>query len=320
VTIQIVMPVRNDWTPAFEVIRQIGIAMETHPVTIDVLMIDDGSTADWKTAGVPEHWNGIRRVAILELRRNVGHQRAIAIGLFHVQRTIECDALLVMDADGEDTAAGVADLVCAFTAVVPRAAIFAERRRRSESVMFQVFYAAYRIIHRVLTGVRVKVGNFSILPSSYVGTLLLHPELWNHYAAAVFRSRLAYRMIPIPRGTRLAGKSNMDFVSLVVHGLSAISVFGDVVGVRVLIMTMTGGLLTILGILSVIVEYVLTERAIPGWGAYTVALLVVIFFQLLTIAASFTFVMLSGRATASVLPLRDAARFISRVHRIQGYE
>ena len=105
---------------------------------------------------------------------------------------------------------------------------------------FAVFYHLYRHLHRALTGVRVRVGNFSILPFAYLSTLVAMSELWNHYAAAVFRSKLAFRMIPIPRGTRIAGSSKMNFVALVSHGLSAISVFGDIVGVRLLIASLLG--------------------------------------------------------------------------------
>jgi 2-polyprenyl-3-methyl-5-hydroxy-6-metoxy-1,4-benzoquinol methylase len=81
----------------------------------------------------------------------------------------------------------------------------------------------------MLTGISVRVGNFSILPRSYLSTLIVLSELWNHYAAAVFRSRLKFEMIPIPRGRRIAGASRMNFVSLVTHGLSAASVFSDIV-------------------------------------------------------------------------------------------
>jgi hypothetical protein len=86
-------------------------------------------------------------------------------------------------------------------------------------------YWFYKIAHRILTGVNIRVGNFSILPSSYLTTLVVMSELWNHYATSVFRSGLPVTTIPIPRGYRDAGRSRMNFVSLVVHGLSAISVF-----------------------------------------------------------------------------------------------
>ena len=46
--------------------------------------------------------------------------------------------------------------------------------------------------------------------------------------------------IPSERGTRLEGPTRMDMVSLVVHGLSAMAVFGDRIGVRLLIVVSVG--------------------------------------------------------------------------------
>src|SRR2546425_10710991 len=91
-------------------------------------------------------------------------------------------------------------------------------------------------------------------------SLVVMSELWNHYAAAVFRSGLPFTTTPIPRGYRIAGTSRMNFVSLTAHGMSAISVFGDVVGVRLLIASLAGSLMAALGILAVAAIRIFTDR------------------------------------------------------------
>jgi hypothetical protein len=168
----------------------------------------------------------------------------------------------------------------------------------------------------MLTGISVRVGNFSILPSAYLGTLVVMSELWNHYAAAVFRSGLRFTTTPIPRGYRIAGKSRMNFVSLIAHGMSAISVFGDVVGVRLLIIALAGSSLALLGIMGVVAVRIFTNQAIPGWATYTVGTLVIILIQFITIATSFTFTVLSNRASLAFLPLRDCQLFIAESQEI----
>jgi hypothetical protein len=102
----------------------------------------------------------------------------------------------------------------------------------------------------------------------------------------------------------------MNFVSLVAHGMSAISVFSDVVGVRVLIASIAGSLLAVLGVLAVVTIRLFTDRAIPGWATYTIGTLIVILIQFVAIATSFTFTMLSSRATLSFVPLRDCEIFV----------
>jgi len=225
-----------------------------------------------------------------------------------------------MDSDGEDTAEGVLRLLNAYTDVHGTKAIFAERRRRSESLVFRSFYRLYRVLHRGLTGVSVRVGNFSILPSKDLNTLVAMSELWNHYAAAVFRSKLPLAMIPIPRGTRIAGSSRMNFVDLVSHGLSAISVFGDIVGVRLLIGSVTGFLLAGVGIVLVAIIRIFTNRAIPGWATYATGALAIIMIQFITIAASFTFFVLFSRTNLGFVPVRDYLLFVEEAVSIYCHE
>ena len=47
-------------------------------------------------------------------------------------------------------------------------------------------------------------------------------ELWNHYPSAIIKARIPFTAIPLPRGPRLGGRSQMSLTSLVLHGLGAI--------------------------------------------------------------------------------------------------
>lgn len=315
----VLMPLRDDWPSAAELIRRLDKAIPSSAYSIEIFLVDDGSLQRCNRSDFQGDFSVVQAVRILRLRRNLGHQRAIAIGLAYIQKNMSCDAVLVMDSDGEDTPEGVVDLLHAYSNTRDANAIFAMRSRRSESLVFRFFYQIYRIAHHALTGISVRVGNFSILPSEYLNTLVVMSELWNHYAAAVFRSRLPFTMIPIPRGTRIAGTSRMNFASLVSHGLSAISVFGDIVGVRLLISSLVGSLLAALGIILVVIIRLFTHQAIPGWATYATGTLTIIMIQFITIATSFTFFMLSSRTNLGFVPLRDYPLFVEEVVDIDFY-
>lgn len=315
----VLMPVRDDWPSALELIRQIDQVLSTRDCIAEICLIDDGSVERYERT-LQTRFLKVQTVRILRLRRNLGHQRAIAVGLAFIHSTMVCDAVLVMDSDGEDTAEGVGAILDAYLISTAPQAIFAERVRRSEGLIFRFFYGLYRGSHRALTGIRVRVGNFSILPFEYLNTLVVMSELWNHYAAAVFRSRLPFSMIPIARGKRIAGASKMNFVSLVSHGLSAISVFGDVVGVRLLIASLLGFALAGIGIVSVVAIRVFTNWAIPGWATYATGVLAIIMIQFITIAASFTFFVLSSRTNLGFVPLRDYSLFVDQVLDVYSHE
>jgi polyisoprenyl-phosphate glycosyltransferase len=316
----VLMPLRDDWSSAAELIRRLDKAICSDSCSMEILLVDDGSVQRCDRNDFQISFSVVRAIRTLRLRRNLGHQRSIAIGLVHIQETASCDAVVVMDADGEDTPEGVAELLRAYSDTYSAKAIFAERSRRSESVVFRALYHLYKFLHRCLTGISVRVGNFSILPFPYLNTLVVMSELWNHYAAAVFRSKLPFAMIPIPRGTRIAGNSSMNFVALVSHGLGAISVFGGVVGVRLLIGSLVGSLLAVLGMVLVAIIRLFTDRAIPGWATYATGILAIIVIQLIAIATSFTFLVLSNRTNLGFVPLRDYSLFVEGTVDIYPHE
>jgi glycosyltransferase involved in cell wall biosynthesis len=312
----ILLPVYGDWDSAHQLLGQLDTALKDQPVTARVLFVDDCSLTPTPDDFVPPRLRNIAHVETLRLRRNLGHQRAIAIGLCFIHAERPCDAVLVMDADGEDKAEDVPRLIEMFRREGGRKVIFAQRGRRATTWTFKLFYFLYRWGHRLLTGVAVKVGNFSIIPAAHVATLVVVSDIWNHYAASVFRSRIPYTMVPTSRGTRLAGESKMNFVALVLHGLSAISVFAEVVGTR-LTMAIFGGV----GILTALLIGVLfirwgTDLAIPGWATTAAGLLLVIVLQMLTVAVGLTLLVLFNRNNLSFLPLRDYRYFVGGVRKL----
>ena len=285
-------------------------------MTTRLLFVDDCSLTPAPADFVQSELRNVSALETLRLRRNLGHQRAIAIGLCFIHAERPCDAVLVMDADGEDKPEDVPRLIEMFRRESGRKVIFAQRGRRATTWTFKLFYFLYRWGHRLLTGVAVKVGNFSIIPAAHVSTLVVVSDTWNHYAASVFRSRIPYAMLPTSRGTRLAGESKMNFVALVLHGLSAISVFAEVVGARLTMAIFGGvGVLTALLVTVVFIKWG-TRLAIPGWATTAAGLLLVIVLQMLTVALGLTLLVLFNRNNLSFLPLRDYRYFVGEVRKL----
>ena len=314
----VLMPVYDDWPSGRLLIEKLDAVLEGVSVVASVVLIDDASLTPPPSRLSERPLKNIQSVERLRLRRNLGHQRAIAIGLCFVQKERDCDAVLVMDADGEDRAEDVPRLLGRYLAFNGDRVVFAERKRRSESLVFRVFYHLYRALHRVLTGLPVKVGNFSVLSRDHVATLSVVSELWNHYAAAVYKARLPVGLMPTHRGTRLAGQSKLNFVSLVIHGLSAISVFAETVGVRLMLGIGTLMILCLLVVGAVIAVRFGTALAIPGWATSAVGLLLILVLQMLTLVAGLTFSVLFNRNNLTFLPIRDYHYFVGEISILHG--
>jgi hypothetical protein len=314
----ILIPVYEDWKALDLLLPLLERELNTEQLRADILIVDDGSSEFHFLAAEQKVFRSIEAIDILPLRRNVGHQRAIAVGLSYLEANQLRYPVVVMDGDGEDNPRDVPRLVKECSAQQDQKIIFAARTRRSESLSFKLFYHLYRLIHLLLTGVQVRVGNFSVIPAGVLRRLVVVSELWNHYAAAVYKAKLPIALIPAERSCRLEGSSRMNLIALVVHGLSAMAVFGDRIGVRLLIVVSMGMSLVSGGLITVVAIRLLTSLAIPGWATYVTGLLLVILIQMLIVVLVFAFVILAGRDTVSIIPSRDYVHIADGVRRVYG--
>jgi polyisoprenyl-phosphate glycosyltransferase len=313
----ILIPNYNDWPSLKLLIKSLDHTMQAHKIETDLLIVDDGSTIPPGEALEFTTYQSLGRIEILKLRRNLGHQRAIAIGLAYVEAHISCQAVVVMDADGEDDPGDVPRLIQKCRDEGLQKIVFAERTKRSESIAFRVFYELYKALHVILTGIRVRVGNFSVIPKARLQSLVVVSELWNHYAAAAFKSRQPLCLLATRRADRLSGRSRMNFVDLVAHGLGAMSVYGEIIGVRLLVLACILIFAVLAGAVSTIIVRLTTNLAIPGWATSTIGIHLVMLTLGVMLAFLFCFVILSGRQGSAFLPCRDYAYFVQEVRRLR---
>lgn len=315
-SVLIVIPVFNDWEAVDLLLTYIDKYLYDTSFNVDVLLVDDASIIPVGENFLADNYSAIKNVSILELRRNIGHQRAIAIGLAYAEANLSHEAVVVMDGDGEDDPRDVIRLIEECQKQGYAKVIFARRGKRSESWKFKLFYTFYKHLYKLLTGQDIRVGNFSIIPRKILSRLVVVSELWNHYAVGVLKAKVPCAEIFSKRATRLAGKPKMNFVSLVTHGLSAISVYGDVVGVRLLVATVSVIAFAIIAIAVAVVIRFTTNLAIPGWTSYVVILFSIFLMQAVMLSLFFSFLVLNGRNTSSFLPKRDYHYFVMGVRQI----
>lgn len=312
------MPVYNDMGVAALLIKQLDDILENQTVSTSIILINDGSTDLINDQYLAGQLKNISFVDVVNLERNIGHQRAIAVGLTKINDEYPCDAVLVMDADGEDKPEDIPRLIQVYQNLSGEKIVFAQRRKRSESLIFKISYKLYQIIHLILTGISVKVGNFSILPFKYLSNLVLVSELWNHYAAAIFVSKLPFETLLTNRGNRLDNKSSMNFTSLIIHGLSAISVFANIVGVRLLLFSIFMFFTTLVMLAVIILVKATSLILIPSW--LFLSIIFFLFFLLLMTIGCFAmvFIILMSRYNLNFIPKRDCKQYIGTTKRIYG--
>ncbi len=306
----IISPVFNDWACVPQLLARLDQALSSIRGAADVFLIDDASPLARPSGLANLSYSAIRSVWAVRLLRNLGHQRAIAVGMGLVSTLEGYDAVLVLDSDGEDQPEDLEKLYAALRQSDGRAVVFAGRTKRTEGWWFKLMYWLFRQSHRALTGIPVRFGNFSLVPMPLVRSLVLVSDLWNHYAAAVVKARLPYSTVPCTRGSRIAGTSQMNLVSLTTHGLRAFSVFSEEIGTRALLACLALFALSILGSGVVVLIRFGTPYAIPGWATAAMAFAILAALQTLTLATVFVFYVLSSRSLSAAVPAREFEQFI----------
>ena len=216
---------------------------------------------------------------IVRLKRNVGHQKAITVGLSYLEdKILDTANIVVMDSDGEDRPETINELLTQFDKKKVDIVV-SVRKSRVENFQFKFFYQIYRVIFQLLTGYKINFGNFMAMNLPALRRLLTYVELPVHLAGTVILSKLRVRSVLIDRGPRYAGQSKMNFASLVLHGLKALMIFSDYVLVRLgLASLFFVGMIGIVMILTVFLKSI--GLATPGWFSIVLGMLTLLLIQI----------------------------------------
>lgn len=310
--LSILVPIYNDWSSFSILLRRLDDAFELAPKSdgpVRIVAVNDGSSDQPEIGVLCEKRRHISAVHILNLVRNVGHQKAIAIGLSYLAHEFPDDAVVVMDSDGEDKPEDVSRLLHAHEQN-PDAIIFARRLRRSEGIGFRMFYWLYKIVFRILTGQSISFGNFSLIPPTMLRRVTMTSETWNHFSSGILKSKIPFLSIETDRGKRIGGRSKMNFSALVLHGLSALSVHIDVVSVRFLVLSLCLMVLSALIVMAVVYVKFFTPFATPGWSTTIVVGFSIMVVQSFFISIFLVFVTLINRTHRLFLPFVDWPPFV----------
>jgi glycosyltransferase involved in cell wall biosynthesis len=268
----VVTPVYEDRVAARRLMLELAAVL---PPGSRIVAVDDGSVRE--PIVVEDILDAGLQGQVIRLRRNVGHQRAIAIGLSYAAEALPPQDVLVMDSDGEDLPSSIA--VMAGQLCDPEVdLVVARRKNRVESLSFRAFYVVYKLLFKLATGRAIDFGNFMLMKPQALARLVAMQELWLHVAGCALTSKLRLRPCALDRGPRYAGKSKMNFVGLALHGFKALMVFAEDVLVRVGIAC---ALVAALSVVGVVVAIVLKSIgfATPGWFSVALGIMLLVFMQ-----------------------------------------
>jgi glycosyltransferase involved in cell wall biosynthesis len=221
--LSVAVPVYNEEEAIPLLLARLGAVLDGLPGgPHEMVFVDDGSR-DGSLALLRAAAAADPRVTAVALSRNFGHQQAITAALDHATG----DAVLVMDADLQDTPESIPEFVELFRQGYD--VVYAQRVARKEAAWKRAaYFGFYRLAARLSTvPLPLDAGDFGLMSRRVVDLLRAMPE--RHRYLRGMRAWAGYRQIgvPVERAERGAGETKYGLrrlMGLAFDGIFAFSV------------------------------------------------------------------------------------------------
>ena len=237
----ILIPSFNDWECLNLLIPKIDQALKNTNENVDVLIVNDGSTK--KNNLVFKKMSHLKKIEVLNLRKNVKAQIAIATGLNFLKKEKFQGGIIVMDADGQDDPEYLIDIFKE-SKKNPERTITINRSKRDDALSFKILYQMYLFLSFLLTFKYLKFGVYSYLHSSSLDKILSTNDIHLAYAASLAKHFKNKNVIFAPRKKRILGESQNNYKSLTHYALKIISVFRNQVLINSIVLVFISFLLS----------------------------------------------------------------------------
>ena len=217
-----VIPVYNDSRSLNKLIANLNIVLKKNKkIEHEILVIDDNSSEKIKIN--IKNFETIKKLRILTLKKNLGSQKAIAVGLKYLKNRKKNFLITVMDGDGEDDPNQVLKMIDNANQN-PKHIITSNRERREESLIIVSLYKLHLIITFLFTCKWISFGNFSTFYKDNLKNLLSNNFSWYAHSSSVLKNCNIIRLYS-KRKKRYFDKSKLGLITLFEHSLRVNVVF-----------------------------------------------------------------------------------------------
>ena len=217
-----VIPVYNDSRSLNKLIANLNIVLKKNKkIEHEILVIDDNSSEKIKIN--IKNFETIKKLRILTLKKNLGSQKAIAVGLKYLKSRKKNFLITVMDGDGEDDPNQVLKMIDKANQN-PKYIITSNRKRREESLIIVSLYKLHLIITFLFTWKWISFGNFSTFYKDNLKNLLSNNFSWYAHSSSVLKNCNIIRLYS-KRKKRYFDKSKLGLITLFEHSLRVNVVF-----------------------------------------------------------------------------------------------
>jgi polyisoprenyl-phosphate glycosyltransferase len=271
-SIDIVIPVFNEAGVVEQTYANLCAVIASLPYAFTIYYVNDGST-DSTSESLAALAEKDKRVQVIELSRNFGHQAALTAGI----DASRGDLVITMDCDGQHPPELIPDMVNLF-----KQGYDVIQGQRADAVAMGAFKkwtseGFYRILN-LISGMRVLPGaaDFRALSRQAVDALKVMPEYHRFLRGMIVWMGYRSVILPYREPERIAGKSKYSLGKMIRLASDAIFSFS----LMPLYIGLSAGF-TFIILALVQMTYVLylwlthqTNRIVPGWSSLMAVLLI----------------------------------------------
>ena len=225
----IIIPVFNDWESLNKLLINLNQSINRLKGIFRIIVINDYSSE--KINLKTKNLNNIKTIKVLNLKRNVGSQKAIFIALKYIQKIKYKSIVSILDADGEDDPQKLRQLI--YLSLKKKSCVYvANRSVRTENTLLKFFNHVRLIFTFFLTGKYINFGNFSSFSSQNIKEILSNNNLWLAYSSGLLKNCRKIKLVNIKKKKRYFGKSKVNLKFLLNHTIKIICVFRKEIFIR----------------------------------------------------------------------------------------
>jgi glycosyltransferase involved in cell wall biosynthesis len=274
--LSIVAPVYNEQELVQEFVARACAAAADYE--FELVLVNDGSS-DGTPALLDRIAAGDRRVRVIHLSRNFGHQAALTAGLEHAAG----DVVAMLDADLQDPPELIRDMIAQWSQGAD--VVYAVRRQREGETAFKLATASwfYKLFDKLAqVDLEPNSGDFRLLDRRALDALLAMTERSRFLRGMTVWVGFNQTAVSYEREARPAGETKYTLRKMLRFSLDAITSFSHL---PLQLATWAGLLSASVAFIAIPVVIVLRvfDSYLPGFGSITIAILLLGGIQLIAL-------------------------------------
>jgi polyisoprenyl-phosphate glycosyltransferase len=276
--LSVVIPICNEGENIVVLYERLVRVLEGANINFEILFVDDGSR-DESVKNLNEIGAADKRVIVVELARNFGHQVAITAGLDFARGR----GIAVMDGDLQDPPEVLPQFIAKWRE--GHDVVYAIREHRKEGWLKRTSYKAfYRLLRRVSNiEIPLDAGDFCVMDRRVVDLLKTMPER-SRFVRGI-RSWVGFSQVGLPfeRHARYAGTSKYTVGRLMLLALDGLISFSYVPLRIITALGLSVSLLSLILAVFFFVKKLVYGLSPPGYASLIVSIFFLAGIQLITL-------------------------------------